>query len=248
MKNNVWATAGVVLALIGGAALMLINRDSFQKLGDPGVKLVDLPTYSETGEIIREESVYLPESVLNFSSSNRPISEVVLGWLPSDTTYGQRLYQTDDDFFLQMSVVLMGTDRTSIHKPEYCLTGQGWTITKTTHETVPMTNPRVYELPVTKMVGEQLMPIGEGKRVKMSAVYVFWFVADEAVTAKHNSRMVGILKDLPTGVLQRWAYVSAYSVCVPGNEDVTFEKMKQFIAASVPEFQLATPKEEVALR
>jgi len=41
-----------------------------------------------------------------------------------------------------------------------------------------------------------------------------------------------------TGVLQRWTSVSCLSACLPGQEDATFERMKKFIAASVPEFQL----------
>jgi hypothetical protein len=43
---------------------------------------------------------------------------------------------------------------------------------------------------------------------------------------------------LRTGVLQRWAYVSYFSVCEPGQEDATFARMEKLIAASVPAFQL----------
>jgi len=44
-----------------------------------------------------------------------------------------------------------------------------------------------------------------------------------------------------TGELQRWAYVLCFAVCLPGQEEVTFERIRKFIAAAVPEFQL-TPK------
>jgi hypothetical protein len=43
---------------------------------------------------------------------------------------------------------------------------------------------------------------------------------------------------LRTGVLQRWAYVSYFSFCAPGQEDAAFERMSKLIAASVPEYQL----------
>jgi hypothetical protein len=46
---------------------------------------------------------------------------------------------------------------------------------------------------------------------------------------------------LRTGVLQRWAYVSYFSACEPGQEDATFARMEKLIAASVPEFQLPPP-------
>ena len=41
-----------------------------------------------------------------------------------------------------------------------------------------------------------------------------------------------------TGVLQRWAMISYFAVCAPGQEEATFERLKKFIAASAPEFQL----------
>ena len=50
-------------------------------------------------------------------------------------------------------------------------------------------------------------------------------------------RMVGDL--VRTGTLQRWAYVGCFATCLPGAEEPTFQRMKKFIAAAVPEFQLA---------
>jgi hypothetical protein len=44
---------------------------------------------------------------------------------------------------------------------------------------------------------------------------------------------------LLTGVLQRWAYVACITLCAPGQEEATFSRMKEFIAAAVPQFQLA---------
>ena len=58
-------------------------------------------------------------------------------------------------------------------------------------------------------------------------------------TTSHEQRIWWLTRDLlTTGVLQRWAYISYFAVCLPGQEDATFEKMKKLIAASVPEFQL----------
>jgi hypothetical protein len=45
---------------------------------------------------------------------------------------------------------------------------------------------------------------------------------------------------LSEGVLQRWAYVTYFAICKPGDEDTTFDKMTKFIAESVPKFQTAT--------
>ena len=45
---------------------------------------------------------------------------------------------------------------------------------------------------------------------------------------------------LSEGVLQRWAYVTYFAICNPGDEDATFDKMARFIAESVPKFQTTT--------
>ncbi len=43
---------------------------------------------------------------------------------------------------------------------------------------------------------------------------------------------------LLTGVLDRFSYISYFSTCAPGQEDATFERMKNIIADTVPKFQL----------
>ena len=71
--------------------------------------------------------------------------------LPQDTTLGKRLYHFEDGFEVLSSVVLMGNDRTSLHKPEICILVQGWNIDSTEVEQVKMTQPFAYDLPVTKL-------------------------------------------------------------------------------------------------
>jgi hypothetical protein len=47
---------------------------------------------------------------------------------------------------------------------------------------------------------------------------------------------------LRAGVLQRWAMISYFTACAPGQEDAAFERLKKLIAASAPEFQLVPRK------
>jgi hypothetical protein len=56
-------------------------------------------------------------------------------------------------------------------------------------------------------------------------------------------------RDLMTrGVLQRWAYISCFSVCPPGHEEATYARMKEWITAAVPQFQLAAGPETMAAK
>ena len=229
----------VVLGLIAGTAGLLGYLRAHQKLGRPGVKVVSEPLYDPEKKFAGTNSVYLPERVLDYSSQPAPVTQVELNWLPHDTTYGRRHYRAPDDFEILVSVVLMGRDRTSIHKPQYCLTGQGWRIDQSEKITVPMQRPAPYDLPVMKLTATHMSEMPNGEKVRTRGIYVYWFVADNELTADHFQRMWWMARDLIlTGTLQRWAYVSGFSVCHPGQEQATYERMKRFMAAAVPEFQL----------
>ena len=217
---------------MAGTAGLLLRLKANQKLGQPGIKYVPIP-----GSVAVK--IDLPESVLDFTSTNVPEPGVVLGYLPKDTSYTERHYQSSDGLDVTGTIVLMGADRTSIHKPDYCLPGQGWHIDSKQIIDLPIGGAQPYELPVAKWLISANFQTPDGRTLKRSGIYTFWFVADNAQTPK----FYGYLKRLTlhffrTGVLQRWAYVSYFSSCAPGQEDTTFEHMEKLIAASVPEFQL----------
>jgi len=231
----------VVLALLGCASGFLAYWKTNQKLGLAGLKVVPRPIYDPEGKVVGTNSVYLPEQVLNYSSEPVPVTTLELGWLPKDTTYGRRVYKAPDGFETMVSVVLMGTDRTSIHQPQYCLTGQGWRIDQSEMTTIPVERPHSYDLPVMKLTATGVRKAGTADKTVVRSLYVYWFVADHELTADHLQRMWWMARDLiRTGTLQRWAYVSCLAICVPGQEEATFRRMKQFIGAAVPEFQLTT--------
>jgi Protein of unknown function (DUF3485) len=234
MNKQKWVILIAALGLIGGAAALLANLSANQKLGQPAVKTSPIPGSPRL-------QVELPERVLDYTSKPVAVDKGVLAWLPPDTSFGQRLYQAPDGFEASVNVVLMGSDRTSIHKSEFCLEGQGWRIDRNlSHETtVHMDRPYPYDLPVMKFIANGEADSGGEQRIAR-CVYVQWFVADgDEYTSRHWQRMWWMARDLlRTGVLQRWASISYFTVCAPGQEDAAFERLKQLIAASAPDFQL----------
>ena len=240
-RNQSWAVVTVLL-LVGFAALGLSRaKSSFHRLGAPGLRMVDEPVFDAASNIVNTTTVALPREILGLTSKPLPVTLEELGWLPKDTVYGRRRYASEEGFWMDLSVVLMGTDRTSIHKPQVCLTGQGWTIDAWELVNLPVARPHSYELPLMKLTATKRVPRGDGQQAAWRAIFVYWFVCDGRLTAKHSERMWWMAKDLlTTGVLDRWAYVSYYAICQPGEEEATFRRMREAIAASVPEFQLTT--------
>ena len=239
MDRQSWQVLVAVLLLLGGTAGYLNRARATQKLGKPGVKVVAEPMLGEGGKVIMTNTAWLPPRVLDYESEAVRVPKLVSDWLPKDTTYGHRLYRAPDGFQLDYQLVLMGADRTSLHQPQYCLTGTGWQINSESEASVTIERPRSYELPVKKLLLTMTGKDERGAMVTRRGVFVYWFVADGELTASHRERMWWMARDLlRTGVLQRWAYVICFATCAPGQEEAAFARMKLFIAASVPEHQV----------
>ena len=218
----------LLMALAGGAIYQLQTR---QTLGRPGV-LAEPQAGSPRWRIP------LPEQVAGMTSQEVPAAEVELSALPADTSIGKRLYTATNGAALLLQVVLMGRDRTSIHQPQYCLTGQGWLIEQTEEVRLPVAQSPPHEVPALKLTASKVFTTADGQRVPVRAIYVYWFVADGALTAHRSQRLRWMAEELlKTGTLQRWAYVACFAQCAPGDEDQTFARVKEFVAEAVPEFQ-----------
>jgi hypothetical protein len=242
MSRRAWPVFISVCVLVGGTSVLLGHYKTHQRLGRPAVKVSDRPVYGSDGRVVGTNSVALPERVLDMDSTTAPVTEKELAMLPKDTIFGRRVYRAPDGFEIACNAILMGGDRTSIHKPEYCLPGQGWLIDERAKEQVgiPIDRPHPYQLPVMKWFASGALETADGRKTALRAVYVFWFVADNEMTASHYDRLRWLSRDLLLkGVLQRWAYVSCFAVCYPGQEEATFQRIRAFIAEAVPEFQSA---------
>jgi hypothetical protein len=242
MNKQKWIVLLLALAMIGGTAATLHRLKAGLKLGSPGIKAAPIPGSPRL-------AISLPDHVLHYAWTNIPTDPGALEGLPHDTSFAQRFYYAPDDALdqLQIMVVLMGTDRTSIHKPQFCLQGSGWDFDDhdSRPDTIRIQSPHPYDLPVTKMMMTRPDTL-DGQVTTISGIYVYWFVADNHLLGRLQS-VKGFwdsnVRLLTTGKMDRWAYVGCLGVCRRGDEDATYERMKKFIAASVPQFQLTVGPE-----
>lgn len=235
MNRRRWILFSAGLAIMAVGSGFIFWLQAAQTLGEPGVRIAPVAGTD------RVEIVF-PQETLGRPLVEMPASPEELRSLPTDTTIGRRGFSAEDGFEAVITVVLMGTDRTSIHRPQICLTGQGWAIDSNSGDerSITIEKPHRYSLPVRKLVASKEVKTEAGSATAR-AVFVYWFVADNRLTNKDWERMLWMSGNLVTaGVLQRWAYVACYSVCLPGQEDATYERLKEVIAATTPGFQLAT--------
>lgn len=229
----------VTLVAIGLTAGFLIHRKGQQRLGRPGVRLVLDPLTDDAGRRGRTNAVELPAAVTGYESRPGSIASLEISHLPADTSFGRRLYRDPiDGFEAQVNVVTMGTERTSIHRPQQCLPFQGWKIER--EKEVPMrfeVDGKPVVLKVRRLDSTSRREI-DGRPTDLAAVYVYWFVADGLLAANTTSRHLQSIRQLLLeGELPRWSYVSFFTVCPPGREDAVFDRLTHLLAATVPRFQ-----------
>jgi EpsI family protein len=134
------------------------------------------------------------------------VSAVEREILPADTGFAKRQYLpiggAGPGVFL--SVVLSGRDRTSIHRPELCLVGQGWTILGRREQPLRIGGETI-TVSVLSVRREAMTKRG---RVVVPQVVVYWFAGGDATVASHWGRFgVDTWNRLAHGRVDRWAYI-----------------------------------------
>lgn len=245
MKRPHIAALAVFITLVILSAFIASIKTN---LGQPGVAIGSQPILDPDGNILVTNSIAMPPNVGFFTGKDVAISPRTVEWLPPDTTYGFRDYYDTDGFEARMQVVLMKKDRTSIHKPEYCLYGSGMEITNTEIIDIPMSDPMPYNLPATKISVVRKLEQPDGSIREWTGFYIYWFVSEDQMVPDHMTRIVLMATDLlREKVLKRWAYVSCLSLSHPGNEVALEKRMVQLIQQSVPKFQLTPPPDNLRI-
>lgn len=235
MKNRVVTLSVAVLVMIGATAGSLRWLKTRVRMGSPGVRIVKVPVISDEGRLAASNSVYLPSMIPGYQSEVERVPELELGYLPPDTTFGRRIYRANDGFApISSSIVLMGSDRTSIHRPQYCLTGVGWQIFKRSISKVQVKTAKPFDLDVQRYDMTREFDIA-GRKVRKNGVYVFWFVADGIRTASEAERQWRMITDIiARGESPRWAYLAFFTTCEPGEEDAAFARIAKVVSLATP--------------
>ncbi len=127
--------------------------------------------------------------------------------LPSDTIILKKLYDHPDGEQITASIVLSGVDRSSIHRPQLCLVGQGQEIVREWRHVVSMENRDPLRVSVLDMLRRGRGP--EGQLFERQFYYAYWFVGNGRETHSNVIRMAMMGYDrIVHNVAHRWAYIS----------------------------------------
>jgi len=156
---------------------------------------------------------------------DRSLGEATL--LPTDTVIVKRLYTAPSGADMEMSVVVSGRSRMSIHRPELCLPAQGFAMTRARTLSVP--------LPGRGPLSVRIVSVQRGT-TRFTLCY--WFRNSEQETASHAVR---ILRDAWArsvhNRINRWV-MFALTVNVPPDAAAADDTVRAAVASLYPLIQV----------
>ena len=194
----------------------------------------------------------LPEEVLGLEGLLVPMSDAEREILPPDTGYARRVYRGKGGAAqVTGTIVLSANDRRSLHRPEVCLPGQGWTIEST--EVIPVRMEGGEDLKVKRLRLSQISGVEGHDGEKIEAIFLYWYVGVDVTTPSTMERvLISAMDNVFRNVNHRWAYVSVMGLVTEGfgegglNPDETFDVLEDFVRVSAPRIHRAPVKSVAA--
>jgi EpsI family protein len=188
--------------------------------------------------------VNLPILVGDFFGEQGEITDAERNGLPEDTGFARRQYDDGHGRHIQCTIVLSGGQDRSIHRPEACLEGQGWSLEG--QDYIPVALASGHPLTAKRLTLEREVETTDGRHIKIHGYYVYWFVGQNITTASHFTRL--LLSNWDRAVhnrAHRWAYVSFFTTVTEGlrpdgiNDEQTRSMLADFMKQIVPTFQIS---------
>lgn len=152
--------------------------------------------------------------------------------LPGDTRILKHIYTHPVHHPVVVSIVLGGASRTSIHRPQICLVGDGQEIVATRTLDIPLQNEDELRVTLLDLLWRKMQP--DGGWLVNPTYYAYWFIGPDRQTASHYARMFWMAWDqVVHGTIHRWAYLSVSGRRDPGNREYQ-ERVRDFLRDLYP--------------
>lgn len=154
--------------------------------------------------------------------------------LPADTILLKKQYKTPSGQSLFVSIVLSGSERASIHRPQICLVGQGNEIVDSNVLPVDLPGRDPVEVMVLDLI-RRAQDSG-GVQREMPTYYAYWFVGKGRETPYHIQRMIWMATDrILHNVSHKWAYIAVAGVRKPGDDAAYKQQIAGFVRDLYPQ-------------
>ncbi len=148
----------------------------------------------------------LPEYLGEWWGHDMEVTEKEHSTLGYETEFARKVYQNASGGQILTSIVLAGHDMTtSIHRPERCLTAQGWAVGDGSRRVIAV--PGLGALRATRLINTRKI-IHDNQVTEVRGICYYWFIGCNELAAAHWERMLIDSRDrLVHGYAQRWGMV-----------------------------------------
>ncbi|MCX6857518.1 MAG: exosortase/archaeosortase family protein [Verrucomicrobia bacterium] len=154
----------------------------------------------------------LPSGIGRFLGDPLEPDKVEKDLLPPDTQLAKMRYRSaggnpETCDMANVTIVLAGAERRSIHRPEVCLDGQGWTLLESAIVPVEITPGHILQVKDLHISREVVR--ADNTKSTLSAHYLYWFVGTDVTTPSNWTRTwLSTWDNITRSVNHRWAYPS----------------------------------------
>lgn len=216
-----WWRVGVVLGLVAVTVVLCFTERAPIATSESGV-VMDIPY-----------------SVGPYWGTNQDVTEAERFILPKDTEFAKKVFNDGKGNNITSQIVLAGAEKRSIHRPQVCLIGQGWTIESSKVLPIQLVNGST--LKVMSLNLKRTLTLDDGSQKDLRGIYLYWFVGKEMSTPYHEERIIRTNIDmLLHNTNHRWAYVIVTANVLEGfqyggkNEKETLDMLEKFVAEFAP--------------
>lgn len=198
--------------------------------------------------------VWLPDEVPGYQVETGTMDDMERKWLPIDTTFLKKTYSEDslpeelaNYRAIHATLIVAGSDSRSLHRPQVCLTAQGWAITA--REVVSLQTSggplQVMNFHLNRLLrNEDGSPRrdNKGQEIRQRAHYCYWWVGPNDATPHDEKKVwLAVKNSILSGRNERWAYPSVMVYVDERFPERGPEEAKKraysFIEAYAPSFQ-----------
>ena len=157
--------------------------------------------------------------------------------LPPDTVLRKMRYESPDGQIVNTAIVLSGSERASIHRPEKCLRGGGTEITGDEVVDVPLPNGNILKVKILHLVRH--VRVAEDREIALYSYYAYWFSGNQRETPYHTERIIRMATDrIFFNRAHRWAYISVAAMKNPDGPDYK-DQVRNFVRELYPQISLS---------
>ncbi len=182
------------------------------------------PTVAAPGVEMR-----LPLQVGNYQGISQDMTAIERNILDPGVELVRNQYLSSDHRMVVATVIQSGLGKRTLHRPEVCLPGQGWSITDRSPVPIKLADGRTIEATLLRMFRD--FEPAPGQRRRMRALNVYWYIGSDGTTSADYydhiriSYLDGVLKNLT----HRWAMASFF-VPLPDSEIGAMDPMLEVAA------------------